>query len=86
MDEQRAATGIGTIEASSRVLSPVEPTVGGAVLFSSGWENMHFVEPTTDGCRFSLPAAVRWVRYGAARQPFGFSRSYASFAPHNTRR
>ena len=39
-----------------RVLSPFEPAIGSAVAFSSGWENMHFVEPTTGGCRFALPA------------------------------
>lgn len=40
----------------SPLISPLSPKHGTAVIFSSGWENMHFVEPVTTGCRFALPA------------------------------
>ena len=40
----------------SRVLTPLSPTLGSAVVFSSGWENMHQVEPLVSGTRFALPA------------------------------
>ena len=39
----------------ARVLSPLAPSKGAAVLFSSGWENYHEVEPLLDGTRFALP-------------------------------
>lgn len=39
-----------------RVLSPLSPTAGAAVIFSSGWENMHFVQPVSGGTRFAVPA------------------------------
>jgi len=49
------ATSAG-VETNGRMLSSLEPTSGTALLFSSGWENMHFVSPTTGGCRFAVPA------------------------------
>ena len=39
-----------------RVLSPLAPSAGTAVVFSSGWENLHAVGKVTAGCRFAVPA------------------------------
>ena len=39
-----------------RVLSPLSPSRGLAVFFSSGWENMHQVAPVLSGTRFAVPA------------------------------
>ena len=41
--------------ADPRVLTPLAPAKGSAVIFSSGWENMHEVEPLRDGQRFAVP-------------------------------
>merc|ERR1712071_134720 len=38
-----------------RNLIPFHPTRGSAVIFSSGWENMHEVETITSGVRFAVP-------------------------------
>ena len=38
-----------------RLLSPLEPASGSAVIFSSGWENMHYVEPLAGGTRLAVP-------------------------------
>lgn len=38
-----------------RVLTRYGPTKGAAVIFSSGWENMHEVEPLTSGTRYAVP-------------------------------
>ena len=40
----------------ARVLSPLSPSRGAAVIFSSGWENIHEVEPLADGTRFAIPS------------------------------
>jgi len=40
---------------TARVRTPVSPSRGAAVFFSSGWENMHEVEPLTSGTRFAVP-------------------------------
>eukprot|EP00966_Prymnesium_polylepis_P044780 1037259-Prymnesium_polylepis.1 len=42
-------------EGGSRVLTPVPVQSGAAVIFSSGWENMHAVEPLASGTRFAVP-------------------------------
>ena len=42
--------------AAERVLTPLSPTSGSAVVFSSGWENMHEVEPLRSGTRIAVPA------------------------------
>jgi len=34
----------------------VPPAKGSAVVFSSGWENMHEVEPLASGTRFAVPS------------------------------
>jgi len=39
-----------------RVLTPLSPSRGAAVIFSSGWENMHEVEPLVSGTRFAVPS------------------------------
>ena len=39
-----------------RALSPLSPSRGLAVFFSSGWENMHQVAPVLSGTRFAVPA------------------------------
>lgn len=39
-----------------RQLRRLAPVSGLAVAFTSGWENMHFVEPISTGCRFAVPA------------------------------
>ena len=39
-----------------RVLSPLSPSRGSAVIFSSGWENIHVVEPLRSGTRLAIPS------------------------------
>ena len=39
-----------------RKLTPFHPQKGAAVIFSSGWENMHEVEKLTSGIRYAVPA------------------------------
>ncbi|KAL3892715.1 MAG: hypothetical protein SGPRY_014858 [Prymnesium sp.] len=39
-----------------RVEHPISPHKGLALIFSSGWENPHFVKPVLSGCRFAVPA------------------------------
>eukprot|EP00571_Detonula_confervacea_P009891 CAMPEP_0172300772 /NCGR_PEP_ID=MMETSP1058-20130122/2792_1 /TAXON_ID=83371 /ORGANISM="Detonula confervacea, Strain CCMP 353" /LENGTH=698 /DNA_ID=CAMNT_0013010659 /DNA_START=13 /DNA_END=2109 /DNA_ORIENTATION=- len=43
------------IRRTGRELKPYLPTRGAAVIFSSGWENMHEVETITSGTRFAVP-------------------------------
>lgn len=43
------------IRRSGRTLVPYNPTKGAAVIFSSGWENMHEVEKITSGVRYAVP-------------------------------
>lgn len=43
-------------ESGERVLTPLSPRSGSAVVFSSGWENMHEVEPLRSGLRIAVPA------------------------------
>ena len=50
---EAAATG------DTRVLTPLIPSIGSAVIFSSGWENMHEVLPLVSGTRFAVPAFFR---------------------------
>ena len=38
-----------------RLITPFHPTKGAAVIFSSGWENMHEVETLTAGTRYAVP-------------------------------
>jgi len=38
-----------------RILSSLSPQRGLGVMFTSGWENLHFVEPVTSGCRLVMP-------------------------------
>jgi len=47
LEEQRRRTG--------RQLTPFSPVRGSAVIFSSGWENMHEVEKITSGTRYVVP-------------------------------
>eukprot|EP00546_Thalassionema_frauenfeldii_P000966 CAMPEP_0178933366 /NCGR_PEP_ID=MMETSP0786-20121207/23220_1 /TAXON_ID=186022 /ORGANISM="Thalassionema frauenfeldii, Strain CCMP 1798" /LENGTH=562 /DNA_ID=CAMNT_0020610935 /DNA_START=37 /DNA_END=1725 /DNA_ORIENTATION=+ len=44
------------IRRAGRKLTPFHPTRGSAVIFSSGWENMHEVEQITAGVRYAVPA------------------------------
>jgi len=44
-----------TVMRAGRVISPFEPVKGAAVIFSSGWENMHEVEPLISGTRYAVP-------------------------------
>jgi hypothetical protein len=51
-------TGVSLIESirrAGRKLTPFHPTRGAAVIFSSGWENMHEVETITSGIRYAVP-------------------------------
>jgi len=48
--------GAGTVPGAERVLSPLSPSRGMAIIFSSGWENMHIVEPLASGTRIAVPA------------------------------
>jgi hypothetical protein len=43
------------IRKAGRKLTPFHPTRGSAVIFSSGWENMHEVEKITSGTRYAVP-------------------------------
>lgn len=43
------------IRRAGRQLTPFHPTRGAAVIFSSGWENMHEVEKITSGTRYAIP-------------------------------
>ena len=43
------------IRTAGRVFTPYQPTRGAAVIFSSGWENMHEVEKITAGTRYCVP-------------------------------
>lgn len=44
------------IRQAGRKLTPFSPTRGAAVIFSSGWENMHEVHKITSGTRYAVPA------------------------------
>lgn len=44
---------------TDRALTRVSPLQGRAVLFSSGWENLHLVEPVTSGVRYAMPVFFR---------------------------
>lgn len=46
-------------EESTRTLRPMAPSIGSALIFSSGWENMHEVSPLLSGTRFAVPAFFR---------------------------
>ena len=43
------------IRRSGHILTPFHPIRGSAVIFSSGWENMHEVETITSGIRYTIP-------------------------------
>ena len=43
------------IRHEGRDLARFHPTRGAAVIFSSGWENMHQVDKLTSGTRFAVP-------------------------------
>ena len=43
------------IRRAGREMTPFHPTRGAAVIFSSGWENMHEVEQITSGVRYAVP-------------------------------
>ena len=43
------------IRRAGRKFIPFHPTRGAAVIFSSGWENMHEVEKITAGTRYCVP-------------------------------
>ena len=44
------------IRHEGRDLARFHPTRGAAVIFSSGWENMHEVEKITSGTRYAVPS------------------------------
>ena len=41
---------------SGRLLTRLTPQRGRATIFTSGWENLHFVDEITAGVRFAMPA------------------------------
>lgn len=43
------------VRRAGRSLTPFHPSRGAAVIFSSGWENMHEVEKITSGVRYAVP-------------------------------
>ena len=49
---------------SGRLLTKLAPVQGRALLFTSGWENVHYVERVTEGVRYALPAFFRTVGPG----------------------
>ena len=38
------------------MLTAQSPVKGSAIIFSSGWENMHEVQPLASGTRFAVPS------------------------------
>lgn len=57
VDEETALASLeDKIRAAGRVLTPFHPSRGAAVIFSSGWENMHEVDKITSGVRYAVPA------------------------------
>ena len=40
---------------SGRLLTRLTPQRGRATIFTSGWENLHFVDPISAGVRFAMP-------------------------------
>jgi len=54
-DEVEYATLAEEIRKAGRVFTPYGPSRGAAVIFSSGWENMHEVEQITAGTRYCVP-------------------------------
>mgnify|MGYP006092210395 len=38
------------------MLTRLHPQRGRATIFTSGWENLHFVDPISAGVRFAMPA------------------------------
>eukprot|EP00529_Nitzschia_sp_RCC80_P012882 CAMPEP_0113499288 /NCGR_PEP_ID=MMETSP0014_2-20120614/31664_1 /TAXON_ID=2857 /ORGANISM="Nitzschia sp." /LENGTH=586 /DNA_ID=CAMNT_0000393445 /DNA_START=51 /DNA_END=1808 /DNA_ORIENTATION=- /assembly_acc=CAM_ASM_000159 len=53
--EMDMMTLVEEIRRAGRELTPFHPTRGAAVIFSSGWENMHEVEKITSGVRYAVP-------------------------------
>ncbi len=56
VDEDNSLSLEEGIRRAGRKLTPFHPTRGSAVIFSSGWENMHEVERITSGVRYAVPA------------------------------
>jgi len=54
-DEDALVSLADEIRRAGRELTPYYPTRGAAVIFSSGWENMHEVEKITKGVRYAVP-------------------------------
>lgn len=55
-DEEQAGMSLAEeIRRAGRKLTPFHPSRGSAVIFSSGWENMHEVEKITSGTRYTVP-------------------------------
>lgn len=55
MEEEGSMSLEEEIRRAGRSLTPFHPTQGSAVIFSSGWENMHEVEKITSGVRYAVP-------------------------------
>ena len=47
-----------------RSLTPLPPVQGRLLVFSSGWENEHYVSRVTNGVRFALPVFFELQRDG----------------------
>lgn len=54
-DPAPAAIG-GEAAGAARMRTPLAPSRGAAIIFSSGWENMHEVDPLESGTRFAIPS------------------------------
>lgn len=95
----RTAVEIGLAEAAppastrrkssaGRLLTRVAPVQGRAMIFSSGWENLHFVDVIRTGARFAMPAffVTRpfWNQDGPSdvRGPVGLSETAAALLRH----
>ena len=62
--------GIHSRSGERRVMSGLSPQSGLAVAFSSGWENLHYVEPITSGVRYAMPTFFSTVaREEMVRRP-----------------
>ena len=55
-EEESMASLADKIRHEGRDLARFHPTRGAAVIFSSGWENMHEVEKITSGTRYAVPS------------------------------
>lgn len=73
---------------TDRLLTRLEPQRGRAMVFTSGWENLHFVDEITSGVRYAMPAFFvtrgAWAAEGPEdmRGPVGRSEAAGALLEH----